>query len=115
MMKTPFLSLSSLLLSFFQGEGMNIPAAEGMEYLASNPCEIFTTAKSIPQSLALSTLVTMEMLKALRFVGVRVYLCVGVCVRACECCPNTRRNGKDLRPSAMGGRRIGIGALVLCR
>ena len=38
----------------------------GEEYLASDPCKIFTVAKAIPQSLALSTLVTMEMLKALR-------------------------------------------------
>lgn len=47
---------------------MELPAAAGLEYLATNPCEIFTTAKAIPQSLALSTLVTMEMLKALRCV-----------------------------------------------
>lgn len=45
---------------------MDLPAAPGLEYLATKPCEIFTTAKAIPQSLALSTLVTMEMLKALR-------------------------------------------------
>lgn len=47
---------------------MELPAAAGLEYLAAKPCEIFTTAKAIPQSLALSTLVTMEMLKALRCV-----------------------------------------------
>ncbi|CAM9628969.1 unnamed protein product [Scytosiphon promiscuus] len=52
------------------GEGMELPVAPGLEYLATKPCEIFTTAKAIPQSLALSTLVTMEMLKALSAVSV---------------------------------------------
>ncbi|CAN0294943.1 unnamed protein product [Ectocarpus sp. 12 AP-2014] len=52
------------------GEGMELPATAGLEYLASKPCEIFTVAKAIPQSLSLSTLVTMEMLKALSAVSV---------------------------------------------
>lgn len=45
---------------------MELPGSPGLEYLADSPCDIFTTAKAIPQSLSLSTLVTMEMLKALR-------------------------------------------------
>lgn len=74
---------------YIKGEGMQLPAVEGLEYLASKPCEIFTTAKSIPQSLALSTLVTMEMLKALRSVCVLclVSVCVCVClVYVCALC-----------------------------
>lgn len=55
-----------LVVVVVQGEGMELPATAGLEYLASKPCEIFTVAKAIPQSLSLSTLVTMEMLKALR-------------------------------------------------
>lgn len=42
-------------------------SSPGLSYLAEDPCSIFTTAKAIPQSLSLSTLVTMEMLKALRY------------------------------------------------
>lgn len=56
-----------LPLSVFpQGEGMELQSRPGLEYLVDEPCGIFTTAKAIPQSLSLSTLVTMEMLKALR-------------------------------------------------
>lgn len=58
---------------------MELPAAAGLEYLATKPCEIFTTAKAIPQSLALSTLVTMEMLKALRFVHTSVSSFLALC------------------------------------
>lgn len=45
---------------------MELSVSPGLEFLAESPCKIFDEAKSIPQSLSLSTLVTMEMLKALR-------------------------------------------------
>lgn len=51
-------------------EGFDVPAIEGMEYLIGNPCEIFTTGRCKAQSLSLSVLVTMEMLKALSAVSV---------------------------------------------
>ncbi|CAM9620236.1 unnamed protein product, partial [Sphacelaria rigidula] len=52
------------------GDGMHLTSSPGLEYLADDPCSIFTKAKAIPQSLSLSTLVTMEMLKALSAVSV---------------------------------------------
>ncbi|CAM9295786.1 unnamed protein product, partial [Phaeothamnion confervicola] len=51
-------------------EGFNLRVEPGMEYLVDHPCSIFTLAKSKAQTLSLSVLVTMEMLKALSAVSV---------------------------------------------
>lgn len=55
---------------------MELSVSPGLEFLAESPCKIFDEAKSIPQSLSLSTLVTMEMLKALRL-DLTTLMCFG--------------------------------------
>jgi len=45
-------------------------SVRGFREVDSFPCKIFTTAKVVPQSMALTTMVTMEMLKALAAISV---------------------------------------------
>ena len=47
---------------------MDLSGSHGLDFLDGDSCAIFDGGKSIPQSLSLSTLVTMEMLKALRYI-----------------------------------------------
>ncbi|CAM9515328.1 unnamed protein product [Chrysoparadoxa australica] len=56
-------------ISWGEGE-LDLKPIPGMEFLADNPSAIFTEGKALPQSLSLSVLVTLEMLKALSAVSV---------------------------------------------